>query len=158
MARHRWFQFSLKSLMAAVVVLGLAFVRLEKYLSERPIDWEPFSRALLEEKLVAGLSVLVYFRADWDTDSFLAEKTVLETPEMRRAVRSNRVVALRADCSRSSKDCNWARDMLHLQPTTLVLFRSGQREIQPTVIRSLFDKGKAVEEIHKAIRQQPGST
>ncbi|HVA50001.1 MAG TPA: hypothetical protein VNH11_26785, partial [Pirellulales bacterium] len=86
----RRFQFSLKSLMAIVVVLGLAFFWLEKYLSEqRPIDWQPFSRAMLEEKLAAGSPILVIFDVKGTVEP------ALETPKVRRLLRSTGIVPMR---------------------------------------------------------------
>ena len=99
MVRRRCSQFSLKSLMAVMVVLGLAFARLEKYLAEqRPVAWQPFSQALLEEKRAAGSPVLVRFSDDFGGYStnpvFVA---ALETAAVRRLLRSNKIVPMRAD-------------------------------------------------------------
>jgi hypothetical protein len=151
--------------MAAVVVLGLAFFRLEKYLAEqRPIAWRPFSRALLEEKLAAGSPVFLKVADEWTgyerqpgVPPHPEIVAALETPRVRRLLRSNGIVPMRADPVAFyylSAELHQDLIPLGLIPYPAVaVFPAGDNAKPVRVENRDLSESKVIEAIHRAIRR-----
>jgi thiol:disulfide interchange protein len=103
--RNLAFRFSLARLLILMIPLGFGFMWLRHYFDTRPIEWRPYSAEALNQHRVAGRTVLLVFTADWSTVATYNKKFVLETPPVRRAIRSGNVVALHADCTNWSQQC-----------------------------------------------------
>ena len=79
-----------------MVAVSIGGVCLRNYLLDRrPIAWHVFSHSVLNEHLQQGNPVLVFYSAPWSIESESIEQRVFETPDVRRAIRTNGVVPLR---------------------------------------------------------------
>ncbi len=93
--RRRW-SFRLRALFAVVAIAGVAALQAVRYRdSVRPIEWGPFSRQAVQQENALGRDVLVSFMATWDPTS-AAQPQMIDTPPIRRLLRSKRIVALKA--------------------------------------------------------------
>ncbi len=67
---------------------------------ERPADaipWEPYSRQRALEAATAGTTVFIDYTADWCVNCKVNERLVIDTPEVRAAIRRLGVLPMKAD-------------------------------------------------------------
>jgi thiol:disulfide interchange protein len=71
----------------------------EYYIPRRTIPWIAYSPGIVEQLRAEGNIVLVHFTADWSFTVKWIETTVLETPDVRRAIYRNSVTPVLVDVS-----------------------------------------------------------
>lgn len=72
-------------------------VRLNNESDSDELPWQNFSPEVLEQAVAAGKTVFIDFTADWCLTCKANEATAVEQDEVRKLVRNNDVVVLRAD-------------------------------------------------------------
>jgi thiol:disulfide interchange protein DsbD len=98
---HRRWSFSLRTLLALVTIAGVAALLAARYWeASRPIEWRPFSQQAVRYENAAGRHVLVSFMATWDPISAM-QCQMIDTPPIRRLLRSKGIVAVKADYTNS---------------------------------------------------------
>jgi len=122
---RRWrFQFAVQDFFAlmAVVSVGLCYYVLYRDFAQ-PIAWTPYSQAALKEHLLAGRTVIIEARADWDCTSKLNQRNVWDQPRVKRAMRQRNVVPMVVDCT---VNCDAEAKLLGIMSTPEVhVFRYG---------------------------------
>lgn len=106
--------------------------------------WEPWSPGRVAELREAGVPVFVDFRADWCLTCVYNERTVLETPEVRRLFRDRGVVLLVADWT--GRDAAIARELEangRAGVPLYLLYPSGGGK--PRILPELLTRGTIVE-------------
>ncbi len=108
-----------RALIAIALIVGVVgFVTLRQLAnSEKPaealagapadpdaIAWEKFTPARLDAALAEGRPIFIDFTADWCVNCKFNERTVLDTPEVRAALRERGFLALKGDWTRNDPD------------------------------------------------------
>lgn len=115
------------------------------------LPWQPFTtQAEFKKLLDAGHTVLVDFTADWCATCKTLEAAVLNTAEVREAVRRNRVVALQADWTHEAPEISAMLDLLGgRQVPTIAIFPAG-RPNEPIIFRGGYTKQRILEALEQA--------
>lgn len=115
------------------------------------LPWQPFTtRAELKKLLDAGHTVLVDFTADWCATCKTLEAAVLNTAEVREAVRRNGVVTVQADWTHEAPEISAMLDLLGgRQVPTIAIFPAG-RPNEPIIFRGGYTKQRLLEALEQA--------
>lgn len=122
-----------------------------RHRSGNELPWQPFTtQAEFKKLLDAGHTVLVDFTADWCATCKTLEAAVLNTPEVREAVRRNGVVAVQADWTHEAPEISAMLDLLGgRQVPTIAIFPAG-RPNQPIIFRGGYTKQRILEALEQA--------
>lgn len=115
------------------------------------LPWQPFTtRAEFKKLLDAGHTVLVDFTADWCATCKTLEAAVLNTAEVREAVRRNGVVTVQADWTHEAPEISAMLDLLGgRQVPTIAIFPAG-RPNEPIIFRGGYTKQRLLEALEQA--------
>ena len=91
---------AISSVCAAVVVGGMLYWTLK--VGREPYDWLPYSDVALADARRDGRPVLIDFTADWCVNCHYLEAVVIKDPAVVKAVRSGKVLMMKADVTRST--------------------------------------------------------
>ncbi len=136
-----------------MIPLGVASVWLSAALDRRPVDWVEFSKVDLEEELADGNTVLVFFSADWDLTSVLAEKKTFGALKVRRLIRSRGVIAMRADCTNGSPKIAAALKSIDRFSTPTIAIYDSDSPKKPIVLDNLVTEPDLLAALKKTTRR-----
>ena len=149
--RRSVLRFKLSVLLLLFIPVGLVSIwGRERYLDGLPIDWQTFSAKAFHQQLHDGRTVLVFHYFNWDLTGELLRQKILETPDVRRAIRKNRVVPFLV--SGSTEQVAQLREMFHSiyqQPgsSALVVCHPSSPS-NPVVFHGLVSKDAVVNAIY----------
>jgi len=114
------------------------------------IHWVPYSDERLERLTTANRTVLVDFTADWCLTCKTLEATVLETQEVRDALRANGVVALQADWTNGDPVISRKLESLGSKQVPVVAIFPAGRAAQPIVLSGFYTKSLLLQKLQDA--------
>jgi suppressor for copper-sensitivity B len=114
------------------------------------IRWLPYSEQQLQRLIAANRTVLVDFTADWCLTCKTLEATVLDTQEVRDALRANGVVALQADWTNGDPEISRKLESLGSKQVPVVAIFPAGRAKQPIVLAGFYTKGTLLEKLQDA--------
>jgi suppressor for copper-sensitivity B len=141
--------------LVAGIVTFLAFTYLVPQVSIIP--WQPFSPGELARLRSSGNTVLVDFTADWCLTCKANLKFVIETDEIRSAIRSNNIVPLLADYTKGSSEIKDTLESLESKSIPLLAIFPADRPDQPIVLRDVITKQQLLDAIQQAGPSKGGS-
>jgi thiol:disulfide interchange protein DsbD len=114
------------------------------------IPWNPFTPAMLTDLLAKNEPVLIDFTADWCGTCKWLEKNVLNTQEVRAALKSGGVVAVQADMTEESPDAQAALADLRSNgiPVVAIYPRGSARPSQ--IFRGAFTQAQLLDALKEA--------
>jgi len=118
---------------------------------DEELRWQPFTtQAEFKKLLDAGHTVLVDFTADWCATCKTLEAAVLNTTEVREAIRRNQVVPVQADWTHEAPEISAMLDLLGgRQVPTIAIFPAG-RPNEPIIFRGGYTKQRILEALEQA--------
>ena len=150
----RTIQFA-KTAMPMVVSIALAAVILVgsygavRRLTFRPFEWQPFSRAALDQARGQNRVVLVEFTADWCGNCQYVEARVLHSAGIVKTVHDRDIVMLKADVTHGDAAGRPLLDQLNPAgsiPLTVIYSPNSPSPIELTGIYSTTDLQKALDQ------------
>jgi thiol:disulfide interchange protein len=114
------------------------------------IRWLPYSEQQLQRLIAANRTVLVDFTADWCLTCKTLEATVLDTQEVRDALRAKGVVALQADWTNGDPEISQKLESLGGKQVPVVAIFPAGRAQQPIVLSGFYTKGTLLEKLQDA--------
>ena len=117
------------------------------------IRWLPYSEQRLERLIAANRTVLVDFTADWCLTCKTLEATVLDTQEVRDALRAHGVVALQADWTNGDPEISRKLESLGGKQVPVVAIFPAGRARQPIVLSGFYTKGTLLQKLQDAYTQ-----
>ena len=114
------------------------------------IRWLPYSERQLERLIAANRTVLVDFTADWCLTCKTLEATVLDTQEVRDALRANGVVALQADWTNGDPEISQKLESLGGKQVPVVAIFPAGRAQQPIVLSGFYTQGTLLQKLQDA--------
>ena len=92
-------QFRLRTLLLFAIPIAVVALIASFFIKDRPIDWIEYSPEKLASAMASRQTVLVFYTADWDPTAKICENDSIDTFWVRRIIRNERILALRADCT-----------------------------------------------------------
>lgn len=121
---------------------------------EGGIRWEPFTLASLEARLEEGKPVFLDFTAEWCLTCKVNERTVLADRDVVQKVRSEGLVAVRADWTNRNPEVTSLLQKFGRSGVPLyVLFPAG-RPTEPIVLPEVITTGIVIEAIDRAVARR----
>ena len=114
------------------------------------IRWVPYSEARLQRLLAANRTVLVDFTADWCLTCKTLETTVLDTREVRDAMRANNVVALQADWTDNDPEIGDKLESLGGRQVPVIAIFPAGRPQRPLVMAGFYTRGMLLQRLEEA--------
>lgn len=114
------------------------------------IRWVPFSEERLTTLTAANRTVLVDFTADWCLTCKTLEATVLDTPEIRDALRANGVVALQADWTDGDPAISQKLESLGGKQVPVIAIYPAGRPDEPIVLSGFYTKSVLLQKLRDA--------
>jgi thiol:disulfide interchange protein DsbD len=114
------------------------------------IRWQPYSEQQLQRLIAANRTVLVDFTADWCLTCKTLEATVLDTQEVRDALRANGVVALQADWTNGDPEISQKLESLGGKQVPVVAIFPAGRAQQLIVLSGFYTKGTLLQKLQAA--------
>lgn len=114
------------------------------------IRWVPFSEERLTTLTAANRTVLIDFTADWCLTCKTLEATVLDTPEIREAMRANGVVALQADWTEGDPAISAKLESLGGKQVPVIAIYPAGRPHEPIVLSGFYTKSVLLEKLRDA--------
>ncbi len=137
---------------AIVVAAGLWMIPRPTPLA---VEFEPFSRARINEARAEGSPVLVKFTASWCTKCQVLDYTVFDSPEVARALQEAGVVAVRADVTaKGTPASEYLRQVGGAPPLTRIFPPGGGPAIR---LEGSYSKEKLLEVLGE-FDETPGKT
>ena len=131
------FRFKLSTVLLLVVPVAILSLFLSAYYDNQPIQWQAYSKAVLQKHLANRKTVLVFFTATWDPTAQTVEEKALETSRIRRLLRRRGIIPLRADCSDMKINARDELVALDFPPTPVIaIYFSGQAK-DPEILGDL---------------------
>jgi len=116
---------------------------------ENRLPWQPFTRAGFERNVAAGNTVLLDFTADWCLTCKTLEKLVLNTSKVRRLVKKNGVIPLKADWTHQPPEVTEMMELLGAKQVPMLVIFPAENPNQPT----RFMGGYRVQDIVAALEK-----
>jgi len=114
------------------------------------IHWISYSEQQLQKAIARNRTVLVDFTADWCLTCKTLEATVLETQEVRDALRSNGVLTLQADWTKGDPEISRKLESLgNKQVPVVAIFPAGRAD-QPIVLAGFYTQATLLEKLRAA--------
>ncbi|TWT67740.1 Thiol:disulfide interchange protein DsbD precursor [Posidoniimonas polymericola] len=148
------------ALSGAIVAAGavFAFAWLAPVLSDESEEWQAFSLAKLNQVAVEeGKTVLVDFGADWCANCQVLEKTVLHTPPVEQAIKTNRIVTMFADNTKYPPEIEQTLKALRSNGVPVIAIFPGGAPYEPIVFRGIYTQGDLTAAIEEAKTRKPTS-
>lgn len=99
-SRRPWFQFRPSTILTLTILAAVVcWWGRQEYQASQPLDWQPYSQAAFEERLLSGQTVVLFFDAGWDCQAALMRKVTWTDPEVKRLIRARRMAIFRIDLS-----------------------------------------------------------
>ena len=98
-SRRRLLQFPLLALFLLMIPMAFAAFYLRGWLDDRPVDWKPYSKVELDQRINDEDTVLVFMSAAWNPTSKDFEEAVFQSQRIKEIIRSRGIVPMRADYS-----------------------------------------------------------
>lgn len=114
------------------------------------IRWLPFSEERLQRLSADGRTVLIDFTADWCLTCKTLEATVLETQEVRDALRDNGVVALQADWTNGDPVISRRLESLGGKQVPVVAIFPAGRPHDPIVLSGFYTRATLLQKVAQA--------
>ncbi|MBN2475894.1 MAG: thioredoxin family protein [Pirellulales bacterium] len=121
------------------------------------LPWQPFTRKALDDLIAARQTVLVDFTADWCLTCKTLETAVLNTPEVREAVRANGVVALQADWTHGQPEVSQMLELLGSKQVPVIAVFPAGRPNEPIVFRGGYVRQQLLDALKEAGPSKPAS-
>jgi len=144
-----------QGLLAGGIVTLLAFTYLVPQTSIIP--WQPFTPGELARLKTSGNTVLVDFTADWCLTCKLNLKMVIETDEIRDALKAKNIVPMLADYTKESPEIKSALESLQSRSIPLLAIFPADRPDQPIVLRDVITKQQLLDAIEQAGPSKSGT-
>lgn len=118
--------------------------------TNKGIEWQAFSVALVEESVLSGKPVFIDFTADWCFTCKVTEQTVLETDDVREAIQRLGVVPVKADWTNRNDEITRLLKKFGRSGVPLyVVFPAGKLN-EPIVLPEVITKETLLEALGKA--------
>jgi len=114
------------------------------------IEWQPFSEALVNQSLADGKVVFLDFTAQWCQTCQLNEHTTLSSQAVVEAFKSEQVVALRGDWTRSNPQITKILQKFGRSGVPLYVVLSPKRPEQPLVLPEILTQSILLDAIAQA--------
>jgi len=118
------------------------------------IPWEPYTAEAVEAALSEGAPVFIDFTAKWCANCIYNEKTILETQDIRGALRERKVRTFKADWTKRDKAITDAIGKLGRVGVPVYALYPGRGVREPVVLPEILTKGLLLEELSK-VHAQP---
>jgi thiol:disulfide interchange protein len=149
--RRRFRQFGLSSLLLAMIPLGALFLGIRNYLDNRPIEWVPYSAKSLERELDDGRVVLISFSAEWSMNALVNERYALDRSQVKRYVRTHRVVPMKADWTDGSDEIRDALRSIRVNSIPAIAVYSPASPDTPIVLTDLVTEQQVLDALKTAV-------
>jgi thiol:disulfide interchange protein DsbD len=116
------------------------------------LPWQPFTRKVLENSIASRATVLVDFTADWCLTCKTLEAAVLNTSDIRDAVKANGIITLQADWTRGQPEVTTMLKLLlsgSAQVPVLAIFPADNPN-RPIVLRGGYTRQTLLDALKKA--------
>jgi thiol:disulfide interchange protein len=114
------------------------------------LDWQPYSQPALEKLTREGKTVMVDFTANWCPTCKWNLKFAINTPGVRKAVRSNDVVPLVADWTTYSPEIKATLKSLGSNSIPVLAIFPADRPNDPIVLRDLLSEDDVLKALERA--------
>ena len=135
-----------------MIPLGFGFVWLHNYLDNRPINWVTYSAAELDRNIQERRTVLINFRATWDMVTVMHERTAVETPKVRRWIRSRDVIPMRADYTNGSPHIAAALQSINQASIPVVAVYPASSPDNPIILSGRITEEQVLDALEQAER------
>lgn len=119
-------------------------------LSADGIEWRDFTPKALEQAIASGRPVFLDFTADWCLTCKFNERTVIDTAEVREAMKRNEVIPMKADWTRSDPAITaLLREHGRVGVPFYLVYGAGGGE-PPVALSELLTKNALIEALRRA--------
>lgn len=138
-----------------MVLFGGFFVWLRDYVHNRPIAWVPYSAEALARKRSEGRVVMVLVDANWHPAVTYTRVFAVETPGVRKFLRSHGIIAMEADWSEPSPDVNELLASLNEQSVPIVAVFPAAEDATPITLRDMATEDQVLAALQEASGKPP---
>ena len=143
------FRFRLTTLLILMIPMACISYVVGTFIIDRPIIWIEYSADKMANRTDLQQAALVFYTADWDPTAKLVEGTSVDTYWIRRMLRMERIIAMRADCTEWQNNAHDdIPDSINFGATPIVaVYSPGNRDQPIAVLGDSFTE----EELYNAL-------
>jgi len=147
------------AMLAAALVVGGGISRLSlatvddnpgEDISSELIDWQHFEGQKTLELADEGYTVFIDFTADWCSTCMTNETVAIETEAVAALIKTNRVIAVKADLTRKDSETSKWVEYFGRQAIPLYVILPANRPNEPLLLPELITSGDLLEALHEA--------
>lgn len=110
------FRFRLTTLLALVLPFAVGSLWLNRWLDSRPIRWTEYSDEAFAKRSEDGVPTIVFFGAEWDTNSMIVKQLSFEDRDLKKLLRAKAARMLYADLTSPTPELRAAFQKVGLGP------------------------------------------